>query len=98
MRPYLLGYGLLCVVLAGLVVATQLLARVDGRLRWLCCILLSSLAIGPLLGQTVLLRVWTGIALYIGTSVVLILCPGSARAWKRSTRARCERGWPSPLD
>ena len=51
MRPYLLGYGLLCLVLAALVVATQVRARVDGTAALALLPPLVGLAIGPLLGQ-----------------------------------------------
>jgi PAS domain S-box-containing protein len=75
MSPGLLWLGPLLMLFGALVVVTQLNARANATLRWLCCLALVIVTIAPLLGQAIALRVWTGIALYGGTSAALLLLP-----------------------
>jgi PAS domain S-box-containing protein len=75
LRPFLPWYGLLLVLFGALVVVTQLSARASVKVRWLGCLALVATAVGPLLGQAIVNRIWTGIALYGETAVVLLLLP-----------------------
>jgi PAS domain S-box-containing protein len=75
MRPYLAWYGVGFVLCGGAVILTQIRARLSWWVRWLALLLLVGAILAPMFVRAFALQAWTGIALYGGSSLVLLARP-----------------------
>ncbi|MFN8636786.1 MAG: ATP-binding protein [Chloroflexota bacterium] len=68
-------FGVGFTVCGGLVIATQLLALTPGILRWSASLVLVAVALLPILARTLSQQIWTGIALALLMTLVLVAGP-----------------------
>jgi signal transduction histidine kinase len=75
LRPYFPWLSAGFVICGLLVVMTQLMLRVPWWVRWLATLLLVGLVIGPVFSRAVASPAWTGIVLYGGSGLLLVILP-----------------------
>ena len=75
MRPSFLWHGASFVLCGVLVIVTQLAVRAPWWGRWLALLLLVGIVLGPMFERAFTQQIWTGIVLYGGSGLLLVVLP-----------------------